>query len=616
MRAIDLLTSLAFGSRGEVAVVPYYPQKTRISGRESKYFKRTVPEKKGISSRRLYNMLCELEGEQRANVHSIIVLCGGEVICECSADGYDVNIWHISHSMSKTVLGMVIGRLADDGVIRLDMRLVDIFPELPYRDKRFSQITIDHLLAMTSGVDFAEPGVITENDWTVAYFSSPVRFIPGAKFAYNSMNSYILARAAERLSGRDFGELADAFIFAPLGIKNYLWEKGPEGTEKGGWGLYLSAESWAKVGYMLASGGVFEGKRILSEEWVRVSTTVKAISPEINGSFNYGYQMWVGRNNEEILFNGMLGQNVWICPKNDIVAVITSGNNELFQASPALEIIRKYLGVRMLDGVNNRDIKLLNEKTATFFDSRRWVRPREAGRGLLYWLGLKPRISFDRSWESLLGHYKIAGNNVGILPLIVRGMQNNLNTVIEEIRLYREGSSLGVEVLESGERYGFLVGFYGYEDNVIGLRGEKYMVRAMGEVLFDRYGNSEYRIELILPEAASVRHIRLKRLDSGRLIIELSESPNHRIAENYLEMYSESSGIVSFVRDMLERRLGEGEMARIIKRIFNPTLIGADTSMPDADAIIKEENKKSAEEPGTVKIIRALVDKFFKEKSE
>ena len=616
MRAIDLLTSLAFGGRGEVAVVPYYPQKINVSGRESKYFPRTTPEKKGISSRRLYNMLCELESERRANIHSILVLCGGEVICECSADGYDVNTWHISHSMSKTVLGMVIGRLIDDRLLSLDMKLVEIFPEIPYKDKKFSGIMIDHLLSMTSGVDFAEAGVITENDWTYAYFSSPVRFSPGTRFAYNSMNSYILARVSERITGRKFSDLVKAFVFAPLGIENYLWEKGPEGTEKGGWGLYLSQESWAKIGYMLASGGVFDGTRILSKEWVRASTDTRAISPEGNGSFNYGYQLWVGRSSEEVLFNGMFGQNVWICPKNDIIVVITSGNNELFQASPALEIIRKHLGVKMVDGINNRDFSLLNKKCATFFDTRRWVRPREKGRGPIYWLGLKSRTSFDDAWEEMLGSYKIATNNVGVLPVIVRAMQNNLNTVIEKIRLYREGNGLFLEVLESGEKYLFPVGLYGYEENRVTFRGERYIVRAMGEVLHDRYGNPEHRIELIFPETASVRYIRLKKIDGGRLIIELSESPNHRIAENYLEMYSENSGIVSFVTEMLERRLGEGELSRIIQRVFNPTLVGADTSMPECDKIIYEENQMAAEESGTVKFLRVIVDRFFKEKND
>ena len=187
---------------------------------------------------------------------------------------------------------------------------------------------------------------------------------------------------------------------------------------------------------------------------------------------------------------------------------------------------------------------------------------------------------------------------------------------MEKIRLFREGSRLGLEVFESGESYTILAGFYGYEDNVIVYHGEKYMIRAMAEAVFDRYGNAEYRIELLFPETASVRRIKLKRFDDGRLIIELSESPNNRIAENYLEMYSESSGIVTFVTDMLERRLGEGELSRIIGRVFNPTLVGADMSHPGCEQILNDEIKSKAVEPGTVKIIRVLVNRFFKEKNE
>ncbi len=280
-RSIDLVTSLAFGSKGDPTVVAYYPQKTKISLPEERFFRRSTPEKHGISSKRLYNMLCELEGERRANMHNLMVLCGGEVICDCSADGYDVNTWHISHSMSKTVCGMVIGTLVDEGRLHVDEKLIDLFPEIQYKDKKFPQITVENLLAMTSGVDFAEVGSITEKDWSAAFFSATVRFAPGTKFAYNSMNTYILARIAERVSGRSFGELASERIFAPLGINNYFWEKGPEGTEKAGWGLYMSAESWAKMGYMFSRGSEFYGKRILSKDWVRMSSTVKAMGESV-----------------------------------------------------------------------------------------------------------------------------------------------------------------------------------------------------------------------------------------------------------------------------------------------------------------------------------------------
>ena len=615
-RSVELITSLLFGGDGDMAVVPHYPQKTLTSGKEEPFFKRSVPEKKEISSLRLYNMLCELENERRAGVHSLMVLREGEVICECSADGYSVNEWHVSHSMSKTVCGMVIGRLVDDGKICVDTPVVAIFPEISYKDRKFPLITVDHLLSMTSGVDFAEAGAITERDWTVAFFTSVVRFIPGTKFAYNSMNSYILARIAERVTGRGFGSLAEEYIFAPLGIKNYMWERGPEGTEKGGWGLYMSSESWAKVGYMLLNGGAFMGKRILSEKWVGVSSTVKAVSPESLGNFNYAYQMWTGRDNGEILFNGMLGQNVWICPQNDIIAVITSGNNEFFQDSPALEIIRKYLGGRIDDSIDQKNIKLLAVKQKNFFNCRRWVRPREQGRGLIYLLGLRSRTAFDTAWNDVLGNYVVTKTSASIMPLILRVLQNNLSTVIEKIEFSRRGEDLFFAVSEGDEELVIRIGLYGYINNVCSILGEKYIIRAAGEATRDIDGNMAFKIELIFPETANARMIVVKKIGEGRLGFSFSERPNHRLAENVLKKYRETNGVISFAADMLERRIGKKELENLINRAFNPRFLGISTAVVNYKKIIDEENGRIGAESGGVKLIRALVSRFFKENAD
>ncbi len=611
-RGIDLLTSLIFGGREDMSVVEYYPQKTSIGESEEKYFPRTIPEREGVSSRRLYSMLCELEGEKRANLHHLKVLRRGKVICECSAPGYDGDIWHIAHSMSKTVTGMVIGSLVDEGLMNTDMRLADIFPEQGTKDKKFPLITIEHLLSMTSGVEFAEVGVITERNWTESFFCSAVKFTPGTRFSYNSMNSYILARAAERVTGQSFHSLTDSRIFAPLGIKKYLWEIGPEGTEKGGWGLYLSSEAWAKLGVMLLSGGEFDGRRILSEEWVRRTSSVKAVAPRDNGSFNYSYQMWVGRSSEELLFSGMLGQNVWICPKNDIVVVMNGGNNEIFQASPALETVRKYLGGRLDDRLNPRDSKMLADKQRDFFICRRWARPQESRRGLLYTLGLRPRTPFDGRWSEILGRYAIADNGAGMLPLLIRTMQNSLNSSIGELSLLREGEGLVLEYSESGENYRIPLGLYGYIESRLSIRGEEYSVRTIAEAE-NKKGGREYRIELIFPETASTRRLTLKSLGEGMISIKMSETPSEGVALDFLKEYSKGNGILSFTVDIIERRFGKGAVAKTIAKTFNPTLTGANTAYKGYERAIEEENKKGRDEQNKVKFIRGFVDRFFKE---
>ena len=145
MKAIELIMGLAFTNKTNPAVVPYTPSKTEISEYEFKHFHRTTPERRGISSKRVYDMLCAIEENEAANVHNIIVLKDGEVISECSHPGYDVNIRHLSHSMSKTLTGMAIGLLISDGSLTLKTRLVDIFPEYKYSDKRFESITVHNL---------------------------------------------------------------------------------------------------------------------------------------------------------------------------------------------------------------------------------------------------------------------------------------------------------------------------------------------------------------------------------------------------------------------------------------------------------------------------------------
>ena len=612
-RSIDLLTSLAFGVGGEIEVVPYYPQKTEVSRAEMPFFSRTLPEKKGISSKRLYNMLCELENESRANIHSIMVICRGEIICECSAEGYSTNEWHISHSMSKTVCGMVIGILVDEGKIKTDDRLVDIFPEIPYKDKRFPLITVDHLLSMTCGVDFAEAGAITEERWTEIFFSSSLKFTPGTKFFYNSMNSYILARICERVSGRNFLELVNEYIFAPLGIRNYLWEKGPEGTEKGGWGLYLSPESWAKVGYMFLSGGIFRGRRILSSGWVKNSSKVKAIAPKEIGNFNYGYHMWVGRNNREVLFNGMLGQNLWICPQNNILVVIMGGNNELFQDSPALEIIRKYLGGRINDRLWRRNSKLLQEKEAEFFRCRRWIPTSKQKKKMFLGLGLRKRPSFDNRWEDVFGIYRFASNNASVMPLIIRGMQNNFGPSLDRLKISQEAREIWITFFSGEEMCKIPLGSNEYKTVHLDFRGEKYIVRSLGAVCKNQNGETEYRIEILFPETASKRRIKIKKVSDGKITVDFSETPDNKILDEFISKSIEQNSRITFFTNILERRFGKGIISKTLSRIFNPTLIGVDEKNPDMEKIIEEENKRNSEQSGTVKLICAVVDRFFRE---
>ena len=537
-RTIELATGLAFVGKSDPAVIPYYPQKTEISGEEKRHFPRTSPESKGVSSGRLLSMLRALEKDKAVNLHALMCIKGGEVICECAHPGYGTNTWHLSHSMSKTVTGMAIGMLVDDGALTLDTRLTDIFPDVEYADEKFPLITVRHLLTMTSGVRFAEAGSVTEERWTECFFGSSLAFVPGEEFAYNSMNSYILAVIVTRLTGKSLSAFLDDRLFGPLGITNRFWEKSPEGVEKGGWGLYLSAESWAKLGYMMLRGGVFEGKRILSGEWVRESHQRHARTPERIGHFDYGYQLWSSRDDGGYLFNGMLGQNVWIYPDNDLVVVMLSGSNDMFQNSRTRAIVEEYLATDLsgdLTSAYDGDTAELRYIEEHFFERRHQIRPYVPKMGLAHRLGLKSAQPYPKEWDELLGEYRFGDNAVGIMPLIIRTMQNNFSAPLKSIAFQRDGDAVFFVYREGEEEYRLEIGFSTFKETVIDYHGEKYIARVMGEALEDEDREALYKLEILFPELPNTRLMKFSFREDGALLVRLYEMPSEKIADTFLK---------------------------------------------------------------------------------
>lgn len=612
-RAAELVTGIALTNEPDPAVIPYAPQKIEVSGKEKKYFKRERPERRGVSSMRLYKLLCELEAERRANVHSLVVIKDGALICECSRPGYSPAVRHLSHSMSKTVIGMAIGLLVDEGRLSVEDRVADLIPEYTARDPLFADITVRHLLTMTSGVKFAEAGSVTESAWTRAFFESDVAFAPGSNFRYNSMNSYILAVIVSRVTGGSVMSFLRERLFAPLGIDNVFWESGPEGIEKGGWGLHLSAESWAKLGQLMLNGGTFGGARILSSEWVAASTTTHAVTDERLGDFNYGYQLWTGRESDEFLFNGMLGQNVWVCPRNGIVAVINSGNNELFSQSPALTIIRKWLGAEALATPCDRSgALLLRDKEARFFETRRGVKPLEKRRGLKYALGLAEARPYDARWDGVLGEYLFPRNNQSVLPLFIRAMQNNYLGGMESVSIAREGEHLVLTSREGGVDHRFAVGLYGYVTSELDFRGERYLLAAAGAACTDEAGNPVFKIELLFPEMPNTRTLTLARTEDGRLAVAMAEMPDEKLALPLLDMLADLGKRATFAIDFVEKRFGADFIEKKFAEQFSPTLIAIDAEDPERDARLAAENAAAEERARTAKTMVALLSRFLK----
>jgi hypothetical protein len=333
-------------------------------------------------------------------------------------------------------------------------------------------------------------------------------------------------------------------------------------------------------------------------------------APDSTGDYNYGYQLWVHRQNDQFLFNGMLGQNVWVCPRNNIVVVAMCENNELFQKSAVLEIIERYLGADLSDELfDTGSVAKLREKEATFFDNRKFVKPAIPKKGLLYKIGLKNKKPFDLAWSKLLGSYDFNSNNHGILPIFIRAMQNSYTGGIERMRFERDGEKLFFTSTEGETDYKIEIGLYEHRTTVLNYNGEKYLVNAIGEATSDEDGHKIFKIELALPEMPNTRTLRISFGEDGRLIVRMSEMPNENIAAPLIEGIYATNPKLAFAVKLLERNQGENFISKKLSQLFSPTLIGANTASKKYEDIIADEKARNREAERTTAAISDLISR-------
>ena len=339
----ELIFNIILGKTGS-GRVNYFPQKQDFpfDAPYEQPFERTTPESQGISSEYLTALIRELYHAEGTEMHHFLALRHGKVICECNFAPYPKGMWHITHSMCKSITGMAVGLLIAEGKLRLDENIYDIFPDKVNSLLKIFRpvITVENLLNMSSGITFNESGIVSGNDWVASYLNSTVNGTTGQIFQYNSLNTYMLSAIVTKRTGETLTDYLEPRLFQPLGITKYFWETCPAGITKGGWGLFLCAEDMAKLGQLYLQKGKWKGEQIIPESWVEASTQKRWETPD--DTYGYGYQLWMEQRPGSFEFNGMLGQNVVIYPDMDMVLVTNAGNNELFQDCIMLNIIRKY----------------------------------------------------------------------------------------------------------------------------------------------------------------------------------------------------------------------------------------------------------------------------------
>jgi CubicO group peptidase (beta-lactamase class C family) len=189
-----------------------------------------------------------------------------------------------------------------------------------------SQMTLEHLLTMTSGLDWENSEdtgelMIEEPADSIAFtLGQPLAFKPGTKFHYSDANPHIMAAVLQEATGMALEDYAFEKLFSPLGITDYVWEMHRDSINYGAYGLYLRARDLAKIGQLALNEGTWAGKTVVSPGWVTAST--QTYVNENDGP--YGYYWWIRPDFDAYTAIGHGGQYAYVIPGEELVIVMTA----------------------------------------------------------------------------------------------------------------------------------------------------------------------------------------------------------------------------------------------------------------------------------------------------
>lgn len=609
----ELVLNMILGKTGGTRV-DYFPQKPDFPF-DTVYeqaFVRATPESQGISSDLFAALLRELDASKDTEMHHFMALRHGKVICECNFAPYPKGMWHITHSMCKSITGMAIGMLIEEEKLKLDENIYDIFSD---HINAFSKIfrpviTVENLLTMTSGVTFNESGIVSGNDWLGSFLNASVNGKPGTEFQYNSLNTYVLSAIVTKRTGETLTEYLTPRLFGPLGITKYYWETCPKGITKGGWGLFLCAEDMAKLGQLYLQRGKWNGQQLVSEYWIEISTA-RHLKTQ-NDTYGYGYQLWMEQRPGSFEYNGMLGQNVIIYPDMDMVLVTNAGNKEMFQDCIMLNIIRKYFPV------NYHPADVLPENPLSYSLLKRLCGELENGennnRSTSLRGGWKRNVVSRRKHSDKKYSYRISAavdrpsdhhsfmrtvsgrtyvmeqQNIGIAPLFVQVFHNNMTDGISEISFTYDAGNFCVSFTEAEVIHKLPVGFGKAADGCVDLHGEHYLVATLGEFARDENDIPVLKLEITFIEECVKRKAHIFFHEDNGIEIRWNETPGKKMILAGLNSITEElSGNFLYNSLLGDHNITTELLHRFMEQTIEPAVRGYLKRPEETDSIETDE---------------------------
>ncbi len=291
---------------------------------------RSSPESQGVSSQELAEFIAA--ADQVDAMHSFMLVRHGQVIAEAWWAPYNPGSNHVLYSLSKSFASTAVGLAVAEGKLSIDDEVSSFFPDAMPADasKNLKAMRVRDLLTMATGHQ-DEPPTRADLMNPKSFLGHPVPHLPGTHFKYNTAATFMLSAIVQKQTQQTLLDYLRPRLFEPLGITQPVWDTNSEGVSLGGYGLRVRTEDIARFGQLYLNKGIWQGRQVLSADWVQ-QATAKQVSngsdPNSDWNQGYGFQFWRCRHGA-YRGDGAFGQYCIVLPDQDAVIAITSGVSDM-----------------------------------------------------------------------------------------------------------------------------------------------------------------------------------------------------------------------------------------------------------------------------------------------
>ena len=294
----------------------------------------STPEEQGMDSMALANLL---DFGKTRSLDSLLLVRHGRIVLDAYYAPYTADIPHRINSSTKAVIGTLVAMAHKDGLLdSFDHPVLDFFADRSIFgvDDKKKAITVQHLLDMTSGIDWKEPldgrpdsmiEMSRQRDWIKFILDRPMSSAPGEVFNYNSGGTHLLSGIITKLTGMSAADYAKAKLFGPLGINIANWWRDPQGISTGGYGLAFLPRDMAKIGYLYLRNGQWEDKPLVPPAWIdKVNHATVNMNMPRAPDLRYSNLFWALPEKRVYIATGYHCQLIMVMPQLDAVMVTTA----------------------------------------------------------------------------------------------------------------------------------------------------------------------------------------------------------------------------------------------------------------------------------------------------